>query len=371
MTTVELIDDGRRVLVDLPGGETRDISARWLFDHALEARDPASGQRLHGAFEIEDAATAARIDGGDLVLTFMAGDRRVPLSSLTLAPAPPLELWPTPDLIAAIPPIPFDAYMTDDLALARALGRVALQGLVFLSGAGDDPQAVERAVARFGFIRETNYGRLFDVRAEAEPKNIAFTERALELHADNPYREPVPTMQVLHAITVEDEGGETVFVDGFAQAEVLRDEAPAACAILAREPARFTFTEASGARWSAEYPVLEFDADGALRAVRLNHRSLDLPPLDAGPQDAWYGAYLTFYRLVHMPSAAYVKRLAPGEMVIFDNRRILHGRRAFSRGGARWLRGCYADIDGLHATLARLRAVPRAPANSRTTPAEG
>ena len=125
--------------------------------------------------------------------------------------------------------------------------------------------------------------------------------------------------------------------------------------LLAQTPVRFTFAEASGERWSSRAPVLGVDACGALEAVRLNHRSLDLEPEDAARLEAWYEAYLAFYRRLHAAGAAYARRLAPGEMVIFDNRRILHGRAAFDRAGARWLRGAYADIDGLKATLARLR----------------
>ena len=30
-------------------------------------------------------------------------------------------------------------------------------------------------VATFGFVRETNYGELFDVRIEPDPSNLAFT----------------------------------------------------------------------------------------------------------------------------------------------------------------------------------------------------
>jgi gamma-butyrobetaine dioxygenase len=90
--------------------------------------------------------------------------------------------------------------------------------------------------------------------------------------------------------------------------------------------------------------------------VRLNHRSLELRAGDAERLETWYDAYLRFYERLHADGCAFERRLAPGELVIFDNRRILHGRRAFQRGGERWLRGAYADADGLHATLARLES---------------
>ena len=365
-TDVIVLDRGRRVCIVWPDGptsphsEARVVSARWLFDHSDEAREPASGQRRHGALELEDAVVLrAELAGERLVAHFATGVRSLALARLrTDGPVRPEPvLWLQPEHCAATP-VDFSAYLADDAALAEALSQVAAFGLVRLTGAGDDPGAVEQAVARFGFIRETNYGRLFDVRVEAEPSNFAFTERALDLHADNPYRDPVPTLQVLHAIQADDAGGgETLFVDGFAHAEALRRERPSAFVILASEPVRFTFREASGAAWSAHYPVLETDGEGTLRTVRVNHRSLDLEPRDADAQDAWYDAYLDLYRRLHAPGTALERRLEPGELVIFDNRRLLHGRRAYARGGARWLRGAYADSDGLHATLTRLQAV--------------
>ena len=356
---VALAQDGGRVRVTWADGEACDLPARWLFDHCDEARDPASGQRGQGALALQDACAlgAAQIDGETLKLRFSpsGAERSIGVERLrNAAPAPDVSLWPTPEPIADAEPVVFEDYLRSDLALREALARVARWGIAVLAGAGADPDAVARAVERFGFIRETNYGRLFDVRIELQPGNLAYTDRALELHTDNPYRDPVPTLQLLHAITADAGGGETLFVDGFAQAEALRRADPAAFEVLARTPVRFTFRAASGERWSATAPVLELGPAGGLRTVRLNHRSLDISPGDAAALEAWYEAYLAFYRLAHASGVAFERRLAPGEMVIFDNRRLLHGRRALSGASSRWLRGCYADADGLAATLARL-----------------
>jgi alpha-ketoglutarate-dependent taurine dioxygenase len=355
-----IANDSRVVRLTWPDGASRNVAARWLFDHADDARDPVSGQRGQSALALEGACRleAAEIEGNALKLRFSPSglERRIDVSRLRAAPPPahPTSPWLTPHLLAQAPPIPFRDYLSDDDALREALSRVTRWGLAVLASVGRDPNAVERAVERFGFVRETNYGRLFDVRIESRPENLAYTDQRLDLHTDNPYRDPVPTLQLLHAITTDTAGGETMFVDGFAHAEVLRREAPGAFETLARTPVRFTFADGSGARWSFSAPVLALGADSALEAIRLNHRSLDLPPGDAAAVDAWYDAYLDFYRRLHAPEAAYARRLAPGEMVIFDNRRLLHGRRALTRGSPRWLRGCYADSDGLAATLARL-----------------
>lgn len=54
------------------------------------------------------------------------------------------------------------------------------------------------------------------------------------------------------------------------------------------------------------------------------------------------------------------QQLAPGEVLVFNNRRMLHGRRSFraTAGGARHLRGCYVCIDEFanRANLQRRRA---------------
>ena len=50
-------------------------------------------------------------------------------------------------------------------------------------------------------------------------------------------------------------------------------------------------------------------------------------------------------------------RLAPGELIAFDNRRVLHGRGAFDpASGRRRLQGCYVDGDEL---LSRIRTLER------------
>ena len=48
-------------------------------------------------------------------------------------------------------------------------------------------------------------------------------------------------------------------------------------------------------------------------------------------------------------------KLAPGDLFIVDNLRVLHGRTGYAAsGGERHLQGCYADRDGLRSKLAVL-----------------
>ena len=71
-TRVELSADGRTLKLSWPDGFSRDVGARWLFDHADDARDPVSGQRGHGALALDGASRldAAVIEGPELKARF-------------------------------------------------------------------------------------------------------------------------------------------------------------------------------------------------------------------------------------------------------------------------------------------------------------
>ena len=354
--------DGRTLDLLWSDGLREGLPALWLCDNADDAFDAQTGQRRLGVGALDPGTRlyGGAIGAGGLTVSLVCGRTfAVPHSRLLARRRPrrPAALWLAATSIEAADPIPADAYLNDDEALAETASRVTRQGLAILGGGLAEPGYVERIVARFGFIRETNYGRLFDVRTESRPSNLAYTAEALDLHTDNPYRDPPPSLQLLHAIRADADGGATCFADGFAHAAALRTAAPDAFDRLSRQPVEFAYAAPDGAVYRARRPLIELGPDGMILAVRLNHRSL--APLDfaADRLEAWYDAYRAFHASLHAPAAALRIRLAPGDVAVFDNRRIVHGREAYDGGASagRWLQGCYADIDGLMATLARLR----------------
>ena len=73
--------------------------------------------------------------------------------------------------------------------------------------------------------------------------------------------------------------------------------------------------------------------------------------------DAWYSAYALLWKLFHSEAHQLEFSLRPGQMIAFDNRRVLHGRREFDpNSGARHLQGTYLDRDML---ASRLRVLAR------------
>jgi alpha-ketoglutarate-dependent taurine dioxygenase len=203
--------------------------------------------------------------------------------------------------------------------------------------------------------RETNYGRVFDVRSVPQPENLAYSDLGLGLHTDNPYREPVPGFQVLHALIASPDGGDSLFGDGFAIAEHMRASFPDAFAVLTKTAVPFLY-RSDNAELYAERPLIQLTCEGEVGAVHYNSRSI--APLRLAARDArpFYAAYRCFAALLREPRFHLRISLRDGDLVIFDNQRTLHGRTAFSSARhPRHLRGCYLTRDSVYSEAALLR----------------
>jgi gamma-butyrobetaine dioxygenase len=213
---------------------------------------------------------------------------------------------------------------------------------------------------RLGFVRVTNYGRMFDVISVPNPNNLANTSLGLGVHSDNPYRHPSPGVQLLHCLEAGAPGGDTLLVDGFHAAEILRKENPGAFALLSTVPMTFRFTD-DKAELEARQTLITADMDGVVTAVHFNNRSADWldAPIDLASR--WYGAYRTFAQILKRPALELIFKLGPGDLVVMQNDRALHGRTAFDPNlGRRHLQGCYIDRDGIES---RRRVLKRGAAN--------
>ena len=86
----------------------------------------------------------------------------------------------------------------------------------------------------------------------------------------------------------------------------------------------------------------------SVTGVHFNNRSADWLDAPAELTEDWYAAYIQFGRILKRPELELVFRLEPGQCLVMQNDRTLHGRTAFDPNlGRRYLQGCYIDRDAM------------------------
>jgi len=371
MSLASLSSDGLVVSLTAANKTTR-FHAIWLRDNALDdaTKNSSNGQRLIALRDIDVTTyiSHARVTADALQVTFVPEHKTVSFPLAWLAahaydkpqastkgwlPASQ-SLWNN-NLMGQLPEADFDAVSNSPLALQAWLADIARFGFAKLNGGPIKAGALTQVVDLFGHLRETNYGRIFEVRVEEKPTNLAFTGLALQAHTDNPYRDPVPTIQVLYCLESSAPGGDNVLVDGFNAARQLQQENPHAFDLLSRYCARFEYAGEAGVCLQSKRPMIELASDGQLQGIRFNNRSA--APFTEIPFEHmadYYEAYRRLGEIIDHPASEVGFRLKPGDCFVLDNTRVLHARKAFSGAGTRWLQGCYADMDGLRSRLAVL-----------------
>lgn len=351
--------DQHGLMVAPLGGAPVRLSVDDVLECAPAHLDGQSGQRRAAMAMASGKVGLAHVaqTGDDWHFSFDTGDSLALTSQHLMpyvipdSPRPSIEGWRT----TPVQTFHYTAYKSDDAYLLSCLQNVARFGFVLLKGASDQPGMVEEAISRFGFLRETNYGRIFDVRSTADANNLAFTSLGLEPHTDNPYRDPVPGLQLLHCLSNSGDGGETRLIDGFAAAQTLRVNAPDHFEILASTPVRFGWGD-TGNSLQASKPVIELALDGSIACIRFNNRAFRSIDAPVDQRRAWRKAIVALADIINAPGSGIDLKLNPGDVLILDNSRVLHGRRSFedSPSRVRHLQGAYADRDGLFSTLSVL-----------------
>lgn len=220
------------------------------------------------------------------------------------------------------------------------------RGFCIIRNTPHQPGDLDALAQRFGYIRETNWGRLFDVYSKPVATDLAYTGLALAAHTDNPYRFPVPGIQFLHCLENNVAGGYSTVVDGLALVERIEEVAPEEARVLEELPVRFRYDTSSCIVEDAS-PLVERDNLGRLIGLRLSSRLDYVLPAEPDKLDLFYSGRRRLQSLANDPQFQLSFPFEPGLLLMMDNRRTLHGRTAFDgTSGKRHLQGCYIDHDG-------------------------
>jgi gamma-butyrobetaine dioxygenase len=372
--SIKIIDSGKAIILSRKDGSRLRYHATWLRDNANDpkTRDKNNGQRLISVSDIpvNSYVKSASLDkkGKNITLNFLPKKKQIRFSASWLEKnvydkkQNNSKVWIHPDLktwskatLKRVPIISYKSAKSDKKLLLKWLKSLHSYGFAKMSECEKKSGTVIKIAKLFGYIRETNYGKWFDVKSKLNAVNLAYTNLGLQAHTDNPYRNPVPTMQILHCLKSSTRGGDSKVIDGFKAALRLKKENKNYFNLLSKYCSRFEFKGKKNVHLKSRFPMIELSPDNELRAVHFNNRSI-APITDVPYNDMpdYYKAYRKFSSIIDDPDMAITFKLIPGECFILDNTRVLHARTAYSGTGSRWLQGCYADKDGLLSTISTL-----------------
>lgn len=332
----------------------------WLRDNAPESRHP-NGQKLTDTIALPLDVTVKAITVANTVRIEWADDNTSEFEPAWLrvhayepgevaARRQQPHLWAAANIVDLVPKFSYPALTAQNDRLRDMLAAVRDFGFAIIHQVPTESEALFKVVNLFGYVRETNYGTYFDVKVTSNPSNLAYTGLTLSGHTDNPYRHPVPTLQLLHVLHNAVAGGDNTLVDGFCVAEVLRRAEPDKFTLLATTPVTFRF-RSDEADLQYEATIIETDVWGEVSGIRFNNRSMQAFCLPPDKMEAFYAAYQTFGQMLEAETYKITFKLGAGDLMLFDNQRILHGRIGYTSTGQRHLQGCYADRDSLLSKL--------------------
>ena len=363
----EISYDAGELAITWENAGRSELQAIWLRDHCQmpASRDPGNGQRLLNITDIppDIAIDKASLEDGKLIVEFSPDGHRSEFDPGWLyrncyclnrqyddRSETSKLLWRGDSFSETLPRHAYPDYCEQARSKLAALQAVRDYGFVLLDAVPCEPGQILKVIETFGFVRETNYGPLFEVRTRVDPNNLAYTNLGLGCHLDNPYRDPVPGLQLLHCLESSTEGGETILQDGFMAATILRQENPGHFATLSHNWINFRFRDDS-ADLQSRVPLIEVNDRNEVIKVRFNNRSIDTIKLAPDQIQQFYSAYRHYAEILERAELQVVFKLQPGELLLFDNTRVLHARKAYSASGSRHLQGAYSDLDGLYSSL--------------------
>lgn len=359
-----LLESGLEIALD-PGGR-HYFNYHWLRDNCATSFDPETRERVYDIFAEPGAPHPAHADivDGALVIDWAhCGHRSTyPLAWLAAHAEPkprhdpailPRKHW-FADHYPAMARYPFEGVGTDRAVFKAWVHTLLTDGVAILDGMPDSDAGLTAAANLLGFPRPTFFGLYFDVKIHADPDNLAYTAKALELHTDVPAEDLPPGVQFLHCRRNSVEGGHSLFVDGAAAAAELRRTHPGDFRLLCDTLVPF-YNEHDAYDMRARQRVIELDDQGDIAGVTMSQHMADVFDHDQRFLDAYYPAFCRFGRLLQDPRFVMRFRLNAGECIVFDNHRVVHAREAFvAESGERHMRGTYTDRGELRSRWRKL-----------------
>lgn len=247
-------------------------------------------------------------------------------------------LWDKQSINKAELEIKFDELEKNE-GFKNLLQTIKTYGFSIINNCPTEMKTVEDIANKIGYVRNSIFGDLWSFESNTEMADSAYTQEELRPHTDGTYNHDAPGLQLLLCCEYEAEGGESIMVDGFKIAQTLRENHGTSYNILSEIdiPGRYF---GDGVELIAKRPVFKFRNKKLIQVSFNNYDRGDFR-LPNNKINDFYTAIRAFDKLANAKEMQWRQILKPGQLLIFNNWRVLHGRSEFS--GKRKMSGCYIN----------------------------
>ncbi|WP_321818630.1 MULTISPECIES: TauD/TfdA family dioxygenase [unclassified Paraburkholderia] len=258
--------------------------------------------------------------------------------------------WPQDELPHSIH-FKLNEALESDLVIHKALSSLFEFGLIVFKADENSVVDSTRICDRLGGLLDRSYfGDYFDIEAkdESTTDSVAFSTRELPLHTDVPYYSPPPEYQFLYGLEVNNlatssKSGSTRFIDGLTTALEMKESNFEDFRILSEIPVvnRAAFPTADRI-YENRTSIIKIGRDGEVERLMNNPSKMFFDDVGYDDMLPLFNAYKNFKERLSRSKNSYSHTWSTADMVVWDNRRIFHGREEFSAPGVkRFLRGGY------------------------------
>jgi len=240
----------------------------------------------------------------------------------------------------------WDDFLQKNDSAKDAISNFISTGAICIKNAPCLPNTLEELSPRLGPIRELLFGRIHDVSVDSHIYNIAHTSLAIPPHNDFASYSWPPSVQALHMLANESEGGESIIVDGYSVARDLRNDFPNFFNILSTFSVPFREFDEENETYTNE-PIIRLNSNNEIAGFRYSNQLMQMVDPQKKNVYLFYEAYHELCKRINSQEYKSKFRLEAGHILLVSAHRILHGRNEFNANGKRHLQDAYYEMDNV------------------------
>uniref|UniRef100_A0A1B0CGH6 Putative gamma-butyrobetaine2-oxoglutarate dioxygenase n=1 Tax=Lutzomyia longipalpis TaxID=7200 RepID=A0A1B0CGH6_LUTLO len=268
--------------------------------------------------------------------------------------------WSKENFFSIFHSFDYNDVVSTNEGLKNWLESLSVYGVAKITNAPKDEGVCRRVANRVGFIKKTHFGEEFIVKHKPGTTNRAYLSSELQLHTDLPYYEHKPGVNLLHCLEQSmSQGGKNLLIDAVYISNMMKEMYPQHYKLLKTVPVDWTeFGREDDETFHSIYRAPVFVVDDKDELIRVNHSTPQRGShftVPLGLVKPWYEAFDVFVKL--MKAQAVEFKTQSGDILTFDNVRLVHGRNAYddTESNVRYIVGAYLDWDLIFSRLRVLK----------------